>query len=128
MALTAGEKIKIVMKRRGMTLGDLAEKTNQSRQNLSNKMTRDNFSEKEIKEIAKLLPKDVRWFFAHFLNGRCLCAAAEKVLDNRGMVADPGQDLAYHDHKHKAAGHSLGQDAQIGGSHHDDCNQQENRE
>lgn len=35
--------------------------------------------EKEIKEIAKLLPKDARWFFAHFLNGRCLCAAAEKV-------------------------------------------------
>ena len=55
MALTAGEKIKIVMKRRGMTLGDLAEKTNQSRQNLSNKMTRDNFSEKEIKEIADAL-------------------------------------------------------------------------
>ena len=55
MALTAGEKIKILMKRRGMTLGDLAEKTNQSRQNLSNKMTRDNFSEKEIKEIADAL-------------------------------------------------------------------------
>jgi len=35
--------------------------------------------EKEIKEIAKILPKDARWFFAHFLNGRCLCAAAEKV-------------------------------------------------
>ncbi|GEM_PF-91151 len=35
--------------------------------------------EKEVKEIAKLLPKDARWFFAHFLNGRCLCAAAEKV-------------------------------------------------
>ena len=58
MALTAGEKIKIVMKRRGMTLGDLAEKTNQSRQNLSNKMTRDNFSEKEIKEIAEALNCD----------------------------------------------------------------------
>ncbi len=58
MALTAGEKIKIVMKRRGMTLGDLADKTNQSRQNLSNKMTRDNFSEKEIKEIAEVLDCD----------------------------------------------------------------------
>ena len=55
MALTAGEKIKILMKRRGMTLGDLADKTNQSRQNLSNKMTRDNFAEKEIKEIAEAL-------------------------------------------------------------------------
>lgn len=55
MALSAGEKIKILLKRKGMTLGDLAEKTNQSRQNLSNKMTRDNFSEKEIKEIADAL-------------------------------------------------------------------------
>ena len=55
MALTAGEKIKILLKRRGMTLGDLADETNQSRQNLSNKMTRDNFSEKEIKEIADVL-------------------------------------------------------------------------
>lgn len=33
----------------------------------------------EIEEIAKLLPKDARWFFAHFLNGRCLSKAAEKV-------------------------------------------------
>ena len=55
MALSAGEKIKSLLKRKGMTLGDLAEKTNQSRQNLSNKMTRDNFSEKEIKEIADAL-------------------------------------------------------------------------
>ena len=55
MGLSAGEKIKILLKRRGMTLGDLADKTNQSRQNLSNKMTRDNFSEKEIKEMADIL-------------------------------------------------------------------------
>ena len=58
MALSAGEKIKIIMKRRGMTLGDLADKTGQSRQNLSNKMTRDNFAEKEIKEIAEVLNCD----------------------------------------------------------------------
>ena len=47
MALTMGEKIKVVMKRRGMTLGQLAEATGQTRQNLSNKMGRDNFQEKE---------------------------------------------------------------------------------
>jgi len=58
MDLSAGEKIKIIMKRRGMTLGDLADKTGQSRQNLSNKMTRDNFAEKEIKEIAEVLGCD----------------------------------------------------------------------
>lgn len=58
MALSAGEKIKILLKRRGMTLGDLADETKQSRQNLSNKMTRDNFSEKEIKVIAEALGCD----------------------------------------------------------------------
>ena len=33
----------------------------------------------EIKEIAALLPKDARWFFARFQNNHCLSAAAEKV-------------------------------------------------
>lgn len=36
-------------------------------------------SESEINKIASLLPKDARWYFAHFLNGHCLSAAAEKV-------------------------------------------------
>ena len=55
MSLTMGEKIKIILKRRNMTLGELAEKTAQSRQNLSNKMNRDNFSEKELLSIAAVL-------------------------------------------------------------------------
>ena len=55
MSLTAGEKIKVILGRRGMTLADLAEKTGQSRPNISNKMSRDNFSEKELKEIAMIL-------------------------------------------------------------------------
>ena len=38
-----------------MTLGELAEQTSQSRQNLSNKMSRDNFSEKELLTIATVL-------------------------------------------------------------------------
>lgn len=58
MALTMGEKIKIMMKRRGMTLGELAEATGQSRQNLSNKMGRDNFQEKDIQEMAAALNCD----------------------------------------------------------------------
>lgn len=36
-------------------MGELAEKTGQTRQNLSNKMTRDSFSEKELRQIAKAL-------------------------------------------------------------------------
>ena len=55
MPLTMGEKIKIILGRRNMTLSELAEKIGQSRQNLSNKMGRDNFSEKELSEIAKAL-------------------------------------------------------------------------
>lgn len=55
MALTMGEKIKVVMNRRNMTMGALADNLGQSRQNLSNKMSRDNFTEKEIKEIAVAL-------------------------------------------------------------------------
>ena len=58
MALTMGEKIKIVMKRRGMTLGQLAEATGQTRQNLSNKMGRDNFQEKDLQALAAALNCD----------------------------------------------------------------------
>lgn len=55
MPLSMGEKIKVVLGRRNMTLGDLAEKTGQTRQNLSNKMSRDNFTEKELRKIADAL-------------------------------------------------------------------------
>lgn len=55
MSISMGEKVKIVLKRRNMTLGELAEITSQSRQNLSNKLTRDNFSEKELMQIATAL-------------------------------------------------------------------------
>ena len=55
MELSTTEKIKIILKRRGMTAGDLADKLGQSRQNLSNKMRRDNFSEAELKEIGAAL-------------------------------------------------------------------------
>lgn len=55
MPLTMGEKIKVILNRRNMTLSQLAEKIGQSRQNLSNKMSRDNFSEKELYDIAKAL-------------------------------------------------------------------------
>ena len=55
MPLTFGEKIKILLGRRNMTLSQLAEKTGQSRQNMSNKMSRDNFSERELHTIAEAL-------------------------------------------------------------------------
>ncbi len=55
MSITIGEKLKIILKRRNMTLAQLAEATGQSRQNLSNKFNRDNFTEKEVKQIAEVL-------------------------------------------------------------------------
>lgn len=64
MELTTSEKIKIIVKRKGMKLEDLATKTEQTRQNLSNKLARDNFTEKEIKKIADALDCD---YEAHFV-------------------------------------------------------------
>jgi len=50
--LTSAEKLRIILKRRGMTIGDLAEKIGKSRQNLTNQFGRDNFQENELKKIA----------------------------------------------------------------------------
>ena len=55
MNLTMGEKIRVMLKRRGMTVAQLADLTNQTRQNLSNKLTRDNFQEQDIRAIAEAL-------------------------------------------------------------------------
>ena len=55
MPLSMGEKIRIIFGRRNMTLAQWAEKLGQSRQNLSNKMSRDNFSEQELIAIAAAL-------------------------------------------------------------------------
>ena len=58
MNLTMGEKIRVILKRRGMTVAQLADLTNQTRQNLSNKLARDNFQEQDIKTIAEALNCD----------------------------------------------------------------------
>lgn len=55
MKLTVAEKIRLIMKRKGMTMGELAEATGKTRQNLSNKMTRGNFTEKDIQELSLAL-------------------------------------------------------------------------
>ena len=53
MAMT--EKIKIVLIKRKMTVTDLAGKLNCTATNIYHKMQRDNFSEKELTEIANIL-------------------------------------------------------------------------
>lgn len=55
MSLSIGEKIRVLMKRRDMSISTLAEKLGTTRQNLSNKLSRDNFSEREIEAIAEAL-------------------------------------------------------------------------
>lgn len=55
MDMTAVEKIRTLMTRKGVSMGEMADKTGQSRQNLSNKMKRGNFSEKELMAMATVL-------------------------------------------------------------------------
>ena len=55
MEMTASEKIRILAKRKGKSMGDIADMTEQSRQNLSNKMKRDNFTIAELNRIAAAL-------------------------------------------------------------------------
>lgn len=58
MELSVSEKVRLIMKRQKKTLGELAEMSGQTRQNLSNKMSRGNFTEKDIMLLAKALGCD----------------------------------------------------------------------
>ena len=53
--MSMSEKIRIVLIKRKMTVSGLAEKLNTSSQNLSGKLSRDNFNEKELTAIANAL-------------------------------------------------------------------------
>ena len=61
MNLTFGEQVKIILERRGMTIKELAEvieeKTGKkmSRQNLTQRLNRDNFQEQDMRQIAEIL-------------------------------------------------------------------------
>lgn len=59
MNMSVSEKIRLLAKRQGITLGELADKTGQTRQNLSNKMNRGNFSESDIRDLAAALGCEV---------------------------------------------------------------------
>lgn len=61
-----GEKIKILLGRKEMTIPKLAEKLGQSRQNLNTKIKNDNFSEQDLRKIAEVLEVKYEGFF--FLN------------------------------------------------------------
>lgn len=61
--MSMSKKIKILLIERDMTMTDLAKKLETSKSNLSDKMKRDNFSEKELIEIANVLNSDFRGSF-----------------------------------------------------------------
>ncbi|MDD2190802.1 MAG: helix-turn-helix transcriptional regulator [Eubacteriales bacterium] len=49
------EKIRILLIKRRMTMSELADKMETTPQNLSNKLNRDNFTEKEMKTMSAAL-------------------------------------------------------------------------
>lgn len=68
MHLTMSEKIRLLLKRKKMTIAELAAIIGISSQNLSNKLYRDNFTEKDLQKIAKAFDAHFEGFFI-FDNG-----------------------------------------------------------
>ena len=60
MELTTSEKLKTIMKRHDVTMSELADRLGQTRQNVSNKFTRDNFTENDLKLISEALDINYR--------------------------------------------------------------------
>lgn len=57
--IETNEKIRILLKRKNMTVTELAEKVDTTRQNMTNKLNRNNFAEKDLKEISDALGCDL---------------------------------------------------------------------
>lgn len=57
--LETNEKIRILLKRKNMTITQLAKKIGTQRQNLTNKLTRNNMTEKDIRAIVEALEMDL---------------------------------------------------------------------
>lgn len=53
--MAMAEKIRILLVKQKMTVTDLAKQLEMSQSNLSNKLSRDNFTEKELNNIANAL-------------------------------------------------------------------------
>lgn len=57
--MAMAEKVRILLVKRKITVTDLAKRLEMSQSNLSNKLSRDNFNEKELQEIAEALNCDL---------------------------------------------------------------------
>ena len=61
--IKTSEKIRFLARRQSVTLGEIAEVTGQTRQNLSNKLRRDDFRESELSAIAEFLGCELKISF-----------------------------------------------------------------
>ena len=61
--LKTSEKIRILMKRKETNITEIAEATEQTRQNLNNKLSRDNFNESDLIKLANALGCDLEISF-----------------------------------------------------------------
>lgn len=57
--MAMAEKVRILLVKRKITVTDLAKRLGMSQSNLSNKLSRDNFNDKELQEIAEALNCDL---------------------------------------------------------------------
>lgn len=63
MTLTVAEKIRVILARRKLSMAQLAKLLGTTRQNFHHKMSRDNFTEQEIRQIAEALDCDFTTIF-----------------------------------------------------------------
>lgn len=63
MKITTAEKLRIIMNRQNINMTKLSELSGQSRQNLSNKFARENFTEEDIQKLADALSCEVEIIF-----------------------------------------------------------------
>jgi transcriptional regulator with XRE-family HTH domain len=63
MKLTMGEKIRILLKRKNVTILELSKRLETTNQNMANKLKRDNFSMNELEEIAEALDCEFEGYF-----------------------------------------------------------------
>ena len=70
--LTTNEKLKILAGRAGLSMAALADKLGQSRQNFHHKLQRENFTERQLREIADTLGYDVEVVFTSREDGEKL--------------------------------------------------------
>ena len=63
MNITTSEKIRLIARRKGVTLTELARRTEQTRQNLNNKLKRNAWTQAELEQVAKALGVSVQIVF-----------------------------------------------------------------